>query len=976
MTTDMWDKIREIFADAIEIAPDERLGFIRKACGSNEEMVQEVLSLLAADANTHDMLKGRAVDLLEMPPEAPEDEQIGPYKLLNLLGVGGMGKVYLAQRNEGGFEQSVALKLVRNNLNSARAAERFRSERQILAKLQHPHIAQLYDGGLTKDGLPFFTMEYVDGIPVNDYCNQQRLSVKERLKLFLDICGAVHYAHQNLVVHRDIKPGNILVTADGQVKLLDFGIAKILTIDEEDALTREGERILTPFYASPEQILGKAVTTASDVYSLGAVLFQILTGKRPFQGDDTTPFSLQKQITEEDPPRPSTAISLRPPTAESDETSEVVYGPDIGEGEIRRQLAGDLDNICLMALRKEPDRRYESAAQLAADIENYLEKRPVRARPATWHYRATKFIARNMVATLISTLALLLLVSMAGYYTVNLRAERDKAQLEARKSAQISGFLSDLFDVSDPENSLGETITARELLDRGAREVEYGLEEQPGVQADMREEIGNVYRKLGLYDESEPLIRKSLEQRRELFGNVHQDVAESLASLGWLLVDQGKDDEAAEVFEMAQDIYGKLYGEDDIRTIGMKSLLGRVYSLQRKDSLALVYLEESYHEAKVILGEDNPELTGYMGDLASGYKNYGKYDEAEEIMRNVLAIRKVAYGSQDPRVSGILYRLGRLMYVRRDLPQADSLLQASYDIDLQIYGPDHPMVANLLQNMAEVAKSQRDYSRADSLFRECLDIRLRAYGEEHPLIATTKDYIARILRRQKRYDEALVLHREALDLKIQLLGREHPSVGNTLNNIGRALQYVGDFEGALEVTGQALAIYNKATIRTNPNAATVRHNYAKLLKDVGRYEESAPLFEESIETQRIIVGPEHRRVMDELNNLGYVRHQLQQYDLAIAAYREELALRIKTSKPGYWRIGRVQRLLGQSLAAAGKYDEAEEMLISAVEHLEPHRDEKKSAYEKSLKAAAEFFEQRGNTAKAASYRERLKGLEE
>ncbi len=976
MTTDMWNRVREVFADALEVAQADRLDFIRKACDGNEAMYHEVVSLLDADANTHDILKGQAYDLLKKVSEDPEYEHIGSYQLLELLGVGGMGKVYLARRNEGGFEQSVALKLVRNNLNTERAAERFRAERQILAKLHHPNIAQLYDGGFTKDGLPFFTMEYVDGVPVTDYCNQQRLSIAERLRLFMDICAAVHYAHQNLIVHRDIKPGNILVTADGQVKLLDFGIAKFMTLDkEQDALTREGERILTPFYASPEQILGEAVTTASDIYSLGAVLYQLLTGKRPFQGDDATPFVLHQQITEEEPPRPSTAITDHAHVDGSDQTSEVAFRPGTAVGEIRRQLSGDLDNICLMALRKEPDRRYESAAQLAADIQNYLGNRPVNARPATWGYRTAKFIARNRVATAISTLAVLVLISMASFYTVNLRAERDKAQLEARKSAQISGFLSDLFDVSDPENSLGETITARELLDRGAREVEYGLAEQPGVQADMREEIGNVYRKLGLYDQSEPLIRKSLEQRRELFGNVHQDVAESLASLGWLLVDQGKYEEAAETFSMSREIYQKLYGENNIRAIEMESLLGRVYTLQRKDSLALVHLEASFLEAKAVLGADNPELTHYMGDLASGYKNYGQYDEAESIMREVLTIRKDAYGDQDPRVASILYRLGRLMYVRRDLAQADSCFQASYEVQRQIYGPDHPAVADLMQNMAEVAKSRRDYPRADSLFRESLAIRLRAYGEEHPSIATTKDYIARILRRQKRYDEAMTWHQEALELKVKLLGREHPSVGNTLNNIGRVLQYRGDLQGALKITKEALDIYEKATVRTNPNAATIRHNYARLLRDVGRYEESALFLEESIETQRIIVGPEHRRVMDELNNLGYVRHQLKQYDLAIKAYREELALRIKTSKPGYWRIGRVQRLLGQSLAAAEQFAEAEEMLTSAVEHLEPHREEKKGAYQKSLEAVAEFFEKRGDADKAAEYRETLKGLE-
>ncbi|MDQ7053776.1 MAG: serine/threonine-protein kinase, partial [candidate division KSB1 bacterium] len=428
-------------------------------------------------------------------------------------------------------------------MDSQEIVQRFRRERQILAQLQHDNIARVLDGGLTGDGQPYFTMEYVEGEPIDAYCDRHRLTIEARLRLFLQVCDAVHAAHRNLVVHRDLKPGNILVTPDGTAKLLDFGIARVLSHDGAVPATVQtgGLQVMTPEYASPEQVRGEPVTTASDVYGLGVVLYELLAGRRPYDFPERTPAQVEKVVTGTEPKKPSAAVHHPPKAATSggDTLAAVSHARRSQPRRLQRLLAGDLDNICLMALRKEPERRYGSAAQLRDDIHRYLNSLPVAARPATLRYRVGKFMRRHTAAVAAATAGLILLAGLTGYYTTRLAAERDRAQAEAQKAQQVAGFLAGLFKTSDPSEARGRRITARELLDRGAARIERELATQPEVQANMMEVVGTVYQSLAQLDEAAELLEKSLSVREHFAGEVGPEIARTLWVLGKVRSQQG-----------------------------------------------------------------------------------------------------------------------------------------------------------------------------------------------------------------------------------------------------------------------------------------------------------------------------------------------------------------------------------------------------------------------------------------------------
>ena len=506
-----WAQVETLFAAALEQAPEARDSFVEAAVDASDEVREDVASLLHAHARESGQLEASVraaagVAIEQADPLAGGDARIGPYRVLRRLGTGGMGTVYLAERADAQFRQQVALKVVNRHLVNDEIVRRFRTERQILADLDHPNIAHLLDGGTTADGLPYLVMEYVVGERIDAYCNARALALRERLALFLAVCDAVQYAHRNLVIHRDIKPSNILVTPDGAPKLLDFGIAKLMGTGAERgaALTRADERLMTPEHASPEQVRGEPVTTGSDVYALGILLYHLLTGERPYTPDDGSVAALERAICETAPDKPSTVV-MRAATRAGNAAAPAPV-PVPAPRRLARALTGDLDNIVLMALRKEPARRYASAAQMAEDVRRYLDQRPVIARPDTWSYRTAKFLRRHTASVTAAAAVVVVLAAVVVYYTQRLAGERDRAQdaerravRETETSKRVSDFLVELFRVSDPDKARGETITAREILDRGAERIDQELDDEPEVQAQLMDTMGLVYRSLGLY---------------------------------------------------------------------------------------------------------------------------------------------------------------------------------------------------------------------------------------------------------------------------------------------------------------------------------------------------------------------------------------------------------------------------------------------------------------------------------------------
>ncbi|MEE8536601.1 MAG: serine/threonine-protein kinase, partial [Acidobacteriota bacterium] len=515
MTPERWHQIEELYQGALDLAANERPAYLERACGHDTALRQEIDSLLATHDEAPSFLE---TPLIAWPPDEPlmpPETHVGPYKLLRPLGRGGMGQVYLATRAGEVFRQYVALKVIRRGLDTEDILRRFRAEQQILATLHHANIAHLIDGGVTDDGQSYLVMEYVEGTPITTYCDGRQMTLEERVLLFRQVCEAVHHAHRNLVVHRDLKPSNILVTVEGVPKLLDFGIAKLLdpvASGMSVPTTQADGRVMTPEYASPEQVRGETITTASDVYALGVLLYELLVGRRPYHFERRTPQEIERVICKQEPEPPSAVLEKAvdgqptdgtPPPMKPDEIS-TARGMTVER--LRRRLNGDLDTIVLKALRKEPERRYASAQQLAEDLGRYLAGLPVLARPDTATYRAQKFVRRHRVGVAMTLIVVSLLLSfsvVSAVQSAEIRAKAEDVAQERDRAEEVIEFLVALFETPDPKVSKGNTVTARELLETGAARVEADLKEQPEVQADMMTVMSRVYRSLGLYDPAE-----------------------------------------------------------------------------------------------------------------------------------------------------------------------------------------------------------------------------------------------------------------------------------------------------------------------------------------------------------------------------------------------------------------------------------------------------------------------------------------
>lgn len=789
---DRAQRLQQLFKAALMHPPEERTAFLDAACVDDPRLRSDIDLLLQSDVTEHTGFQDEAelptlnFDFDQYTEESLEGQQIGDYTILRPLGHGGMGEVYYALRNAP-FKQYVALKVIRHGLNSRDLLQRFEMERQILASLSHPNIARLLDGGLTQGGVSFFVMEYVQGVPINEYCDTKRLTINQRLELFQAVCRAVHYAHQNLVVHRDLKPSNILVTKDGRVKLLDFGVAKLLNPALSHVsmpVTRTMVRMMTPEYASPEQVRGEPLTTASDVYALGVLLYELMTGHRPYQLQSSSPQEIERIVCEHNPERPSTRVIHDETILRHDGSTMTIAASSISAARsmtverLQRGLKGDLDNIVMMALRKEVSRRYGSAEQLAADIERYRNGLPVEARSSTITYRTRKFVQRNKLGVAAACMIVLSLFAGLGaalWQANQARQERDRAQIEADKADQVSAFLEGLFDANDPARSLGEEITARQLLERGVTRAE-GLSNQPEVQTAMLNVMGRAYRNLGQYQKARPLLEQALVQRRQLHGDNHTNVAQSMNNLAMVLRRLGEYEEAEALYRESLQTYKNLYGEESAHAaISMNNL-----------ALALRYkgdyqeAEELYRESmalrRVLYGEDSPVVSMSMNNLGSLLRLKGDYDAAEPLLRDAVARFRRSRGNEHPDVAMALNNLGLLLYDRGEYAAAEPHLREALNMRQMLLTDTHPRIATSLNNLALVLKAQDDYETADSLHRDALALQRASLSPNHPDLATTLKHLATLLKETSQYEAAEPLYSEALSVLRGRYGERHEEV--------------------------------------------------------------------------------------------------------------------------------------------------------------------------------------------------------
>ena len=809
--------IDDLFDDAIDQPPDQRAAWLDMRC-TDEEVRAEVEALIEAHDETGGIFDRNAVALAGPLLSAPRIEsQIGPYRLKRELGRGGMGVVYLAERADGQYRSRVAVKLLRNSPDAEDLHRRFLAERQILASLNHPNIAQLLDGGVTDGQLPFLVMEYVDGVPITTYCDRQRLGIEERLHLFRDVCAAVHHAHQNLVIHRDIKPNNILVTDERRVKLLDFGIAKLMnpTLGPADQpFTKIEWRAMTPEYASPEQVRGDSLTTASDVYALGVLLYELLSGRRPHRLTSNSPRELTEIIVQRDPMLPSLAVSRVEPAssdiAASDQAPEAIAEDRrLSVERLRRRLQGDLDAIMMMALRKESVRRYGSADLLWEDVQRHLDGLPVLAHRGTRWYRTRKFLGRHRLEAIAATVVI---TSLVGGASVAVRQaavagrERDRAEQALGQSKEVTEFLVRLFRTPAPAGLAHEQVTARDMLVTGTARVEE-LAGQPIVQAQMLDALGRVNDQLGRFDEAERMFRRALEVRRSQYGDNHADVATTLKHLSTVLAEKGRHDEALRLSREALDIQRRVLGPLNPE---VALTLSRVAEMTTDDAAA----ESLYRAARDIQrAAGGPQALAVATTdvrLAEIFQRRGNYEEAEATTREALVIRERLLGREHASTAVGMIALGELLRFYRNQPvEAESLYLRAIEILRKQPRPRPSLISGALAGLESIAHGRGDHVRAEALAREVLDAHRRALGAEHPIVTEAMHGIAEHLAAQRRYAEAEDMFRASMALLQQAVGPDHLRMAGALIDLGRVHAAAGRLDEAEADLRRALTILER-----------------------------------------------------------------------------------------------------------------------------------------------------------------------
>jgi eukaryotic-like serine/threonine-protein kinase len=761
MTSESWQKLESLFFDALEIEPTGRAAWLDQACGGDVALRNEVEAVLAAHTTG-----GRTgvLDQLIFSDDAADDtvtamagERIGAWRIEERIGRGGMGDVYRGVRDDASYSQEVAIKLVRPGFATGELSRRFRVERQILAWLEHPNIATLLDGGVSPDGQPYIVMQYVRGLPITEWADANGLDARRRLELFRTVCEAVQFAHTNLVVHRDLKPSNILVTEDGQVRLLDFGIAKLLDPRGIDTGVTQDLRMLTPERAAPEQLVGGAITTATDVHALGVLLYELLTGRLPFRAE--SPVELQRLITETEPPRPS---------------------------EYAAQAKGDLDAIVQKTLRKEPHRRYASAGQLADEITRFLHGEPVLARPDSLGYRARKFIARNRLAVAAASTFVILLAgsaTVAAWQSRERAIALDRMQLERDKAKRLADFLSGVFRINDPGQSRGREITARELLDRGAADIRTELADQPLVLAEMRMAIGQAYRTLGIMQPADSLLGLALAQRRELLPPDDPDLAFSLEQMMRTRAAQSRFREALDLGREATAIRQRVDGARSVALAEDLDIMGRIYVDLNVLDTAKMHFERALDIQTAAFGAVDRSVAITLRNLGNIRLWQDSGEAAALYFRQAIDVAKRATSEDDPFVFEMLEDYALSHQAIGQLDSAEAIHRYLLGARERVFGPDHPNTSYSYFNLARVLSWEHRYDEAAPLFENALRIRRQAYGEDNYSLYPVLNSYGIMRGQMGEFDKSVVLLKHAHEIAVASMGPTHLSAMDAAENL-------------------------------------------------------------------------------------------------------------------------------------------------------------------------------------------------
>jgi serine/threonine protein kinase/tetratricopeptide (TPR) repeat protein len=827
MDSTRWQRVQTLFHEAADMPASEQRVFLETQCGGDAGLVSEVLILLEEDARGGSLLDGDVADVAsqifnESSSGSLPFKEFGPYRIKQALGEGGMGVVYLAKREDLGNE--VAIKILRDAWVSPARRERFNAEQRTLAQLNHPSIARLYDADTSPDGTPFFVMEYVEGIPLTNYCKAQKCSIAERLRLFRAVCEAVLYAHQHAVIHRDLKPSNILVKGDGSIRLLDFGIAKHMeNLGELVDQTITGLRMMTPAYAAPEQIRGEQVGIQSDVYSLGVVLYELLAGRLPFDLTKCSPSQAEKVLTEQEAEKPSDVSGKAAASAETN-----------GRGVTASRTAwADLDVLCLTAMHKDPQRRYQSVEALIRDVNHYLDGEPLEARADTWHYTLGKFVRRHWRLVSAAAVVFALLVGLVIFYTVRLTRARNAAVMQAARTQRIQRFMLNLFQGGDPAAGPADDLRVVTLLDRGVQEAR-NLDTEPAVQAELYETLGGIYQKLGKLEQADSLMESALAKREALYGPDSTETAKGLLALGSLRDAEARYGDAERLIRQALDRDRRQLPANDPAVAKAMLALGGVLEDRGAYDQSIAILEQTV-QLYSAPGAEPVELADSLYELANAHFYAGHYQKSEEINERALAMYKQIYGERHPRVAEILINLGAIQLDTGHYAAAEQYDRQALDIVQAWYGKDNPETATDLTILARSLVYQKRYAEASDLLQQSLVIKERTFGKVHPSVASTLNELGSVALQEGKYDAAEQYFTRMADIYRTEYGEQHYLYATALSNLASVYTAQQQWTRAEKLYRQAIPIYVESQSPTHINTGIARIKLGRTLLRQHRY---------------------------------------------------------------------------------------------------------------------------------------------
>jgi len=786
--------IKSVFERALELDKLSRESFFQNLNEEEKKYEKEVKSLLEAYEGNDDFLEIKTSRGIfsedNIGPHPLIGKHIGTYLIEEEIGVGGMGIVFSGKRDDQEFDQKVAIKILKQGLTSEYLVKRFENERQTLANLQHPNIAKLFDGGKTDEGLPYLVMEYIDGVPITKYCSDNKLTVDETLKLFVTVCNAIQYAHKNLIIHRDIKPENILVNNDGRPKLLDFGVSKLLDEDivsTNAGLTKTGTYHLTPEYASPEQIKGETINTSSDIYSLGVLLYRLLSLQLPYKIYNSSPLAISKILDEGKVLKPSDVLIKKTEETKNsksvDEINSAIYK------ELSKKLKGDLDNIVLKAMHKDSGQRYTLVQDLATDIERYMNGQTVSAREDTYSYRFTKFVQRHKVGVAMFVLFNVLVASgiIAIIYQGRLAAkERDKAKIENAKFEKVNSFLQEMLASVDP-SEIGRDVKVYDVLEKAAENVKEELRGQPEVEASIRSTLGNTYVNLGEYDKGKPFLDESYRINKGIYGEESKEVAENIHDLGlyydWV-GDYKKADslygKSIDLFRVVLEEPTKIFG-DALNNHAIVKMHFSEYDVAEK-----LYLE-AIDISRKVEGEKSRNLAVMMNNLAYNYTDAGKYDDAKKYYKESLEIILEVLGENRPEAGTAYNNLAWLNMQQNEYDSAEVYLERSYKLKYNLKGEDHPDIGLALNNLGVLQIRKKNYEKAEQYLLDAIKQYRKTYEKDHPLVAVSNYWLGKVYRELDKLKLSEDYFRKCLKSRLIKMPKDNWEIWDTKGELGITL---------------------------------------------------------------------------------------------------------------------------------------------------------------------------------------------